>query len=73
MNAKVKYYRAIVHKEADSAFGVHFPDLPGCFSAADMAEDVHVNATEALALWFEGQDPSIQALPSFPPGSGFNP
>jgi predicted RNase H-like HicB family nuclease len=24
-----------VHKEEDSAVGVVFPDLPGCFSAGD--------------------------------------
>ncbi|PNQ02131.1 type II toxin-antitoxin system HicB family antitoxin [Sphingobium fuliginis] len=49
----MKYFYAIVHKDADSAFGVSFPDLPGCFSAADRQEDVLPNAVEALELWFE--------------------
>lgn len=49
-------FYAIVHKDADSAFGVHFPDLPGCFSAADSIDDVIPNAVEALGLWFEGAD-----------------
>ncbi len=49
----MKTYIAVVHKDADSAFGVSFPDLPGCFSAADRLEDVMPNACEALALWFE--------------------
>jgi hypothetical protein len=31
----MKYFYAVVHKDEGSAFGVHFPDLPGCFSAAD--------------------------------------
>ena len=50
----MRYYHAVVHKDDDSAFGVHFPDLPGCFSAADTLADVIPNASEALALWFEG-------------------
>jgi predicted RNase H-like HicB family nuclease len=52
----MRYYHAVVHKEKDCAFGVHFPDLPGCFSAADVIEDIIPNATEALALWFEDAD-----------------
>jgi len=49
------YYYALVHKDEDSAFGVSFPDLPGCFSAADRIDDVLPNAAEALALWFEDE------------------
>ena len=52
----MRHYHAIVHKDEDSAFGVEFPDLPGCFSAADSLEDVIPNATEALSLWFEDAD-----------------
>ena len=49
----MKTFYAVVHKDADSAFGVHFPDVPGCFSAADALDDVLPNAAEALALYFE--------------------
>ena len=49
----MRYFHAVVHKDEDSAFGVQFPDLPGCFSAADAIEDVIPNAVEALSLWFE--------------------
>jgi len=49
----MKIYYAIVHKDDDSAFGVSFPDLPGCFSAADSEDDLLPNACEALDLWFE--------------------
>ena len=52
----MKYFHALVHKDADSAFGVEFPDLPGCFSAADRMKDVVPNACEALELWFEDAD-----------------
>lgn len=49
----MKTYFALVHKDADSAFGVTFPDLPGCFSAADSEADIVPNACEALSLWFD--------------------
>lgn len=51
----MKYFYALVRKDADSAFGIEFPDLPGCFSAADEIEDVLPSACEALELWFEDQ------------------
>jgi predicted RNase H-like HicB family nuclease len=52
----MKYFYAVMEQEGDSAYGVTFPDLPGCFSAADRIEDVLPNATEALELWFDDQD-----------------
>lgn len=52
----MQYYYAVVHKDPDSAFGVHFPDLPGCFSAADALKDVFPNACEAVELYFEGTE-----------------
>jgi len=30
-------YIAVVHKEADSDYGVSFPDFPGCVTAAELA------------------------------------
>jgi predicted RNase H-like HicB family nuclease len=44
-------YFALVHKDSDSAFGIEFPDLPGCFSAADELADVFRNAEVALSLY----------------------
>lgn len=62
----MRYYHAIVHKDEDSAFGVQFPDLPGCFSAADSIEDIVPHAVEALSLWFEDAEAvepsSIEAI-----------
>ena len=46
---------AIVHKDEDSAYGVQFPDVPGCFSAADDLDDLVANASEALALHLDGE------------------
>lgn len=50
---------AVVHKDSDSAFGVHFPDIPGCFSASDDIDDLIKNAMEALELYFEDEDMDI--------------
>ena len=46
-------YLALVHKDEGSAYGVSFPDLPGCFSAADDFNTIIPTAAEALDLWFE--------------------
>ena len=35
------------------AYGVVFPDLPGCFSAGDTLDEAITNASEAAALWIE--------------------
>ncbi len=51
----MRHYIALVHQEEDSAFGVQFPDLPGCFSASDDAEGLLPNAQEALALYLEDE------------------
>ena len=45
---------ALVHKDADSAYGVIFPDAPGCFSAADDFDEIFEKAEEALAMWADG-------------------
>lgn len=52
----MKTHIAVVHKDRDSAFGISFPDLPGCFSAADLEADIVPNACEALDLWFEDEE-----------------
>ncbi|VWX55208.1 type II toxin-antitoxin system HicB family antitoxin [Novosphingobium sp. 9U] len=57
----MKYFYAIMEQEGDSAYGVTFPDLPGCFSAADRIEDVLSNASEALELWFDDQ-PEVEPM-----------
>ena len=49
----MRYYTAIVYQDGDSAYGLSFPDLPGCFAAADTWDEISTAATEALDLWFE--------------------
>ncbi|WP_417610993.1 type II toxin-antitoxin system HicB family antitoxin [Parasphingorhabdus sp.] len=50
------FYFAVVHKDEDSAFGISFPDVQGCFSAADEEGDIIANAIEALSLYFEDEE-----------------
>lgn len=49
-------YFALVEQDGDSAFGITFPDVPGCFSAADDEDDIMKNAIEALSIHLEGKD-----------------
>ena len=49
----MKTYFAFVHKDDDSAYGIVFPDVPGCFSAGDTYDEAVRNAGEALQLHFE--------------------
>lgn len=46
-------YFAIIHHDADSAFGAYFPDLPGCFAAGDTIERVRANSQVSLRLYAE--------------------
>lgn len=52
------HYVALVHKDPDSAYGVSFPDLPGCYSAGDTLDEATRNAVEGLASfvrWLESE------------------
>jgi antitoxin HicB len=42
------YYIALIHKEADSCYGVSFPDLPGVFTAGDTLDEAIQKAAEVL-------------------------
>jgi predicted RNase H-like HicB family nuclease len=46
----VKHYIALIHKEADSAFGVSFPDVPGVIASADTLDTALTEAREVLAF-----------------------
>lgn len=56
-------YIALIHKEPDSAYGVSFPDLPGCISAGDTLDEARANAAEALAFHLEGMTEDGDAIP----------
>ena len=52
----MKTYFAVVNKDHDSAYGLWFPDVPGCFLATDRQEDIIGNAIEALLLHLEDEE-----------------
>ncbi|GAB1409717.1 type II toxin-antitoxin system HicB family antitoxin [Desulfovibrionales bacterium] len=58
-------YPVYVHKDEGSAYGLTFPDFPGCFSAADDLADLPAMAQEAVEVHFEGENMEIPA-PSAP-------
>lgn len=53
----MKTYLALVHKEAGRAYGLSFPDLPGCYAASDDETTILRAGIEALELWFEDAPP----------------
>jgi predicted RNase H-like HicB family nuclease len=59
------YYVAIVEDAGpETAIGIWFPDLPGCFSAGDDVDDALRNAEEAITLYAEGLAEGGRAMPS---------
>jgi predicted RNase H-like HicB family nuclease len=63
-NGRKTHHIAIVEEEEDKAFGVWFPDLPGCISAGDTLDEAMLNAAEALELWAEAMIESGQKIPA---------
>ena len=59
----MKSYFAILHKDEDSAVGVVFSDLPGCFSAGDTYDKAIANAHIALRLYAEAERNAGRQLP----------
>lgn len=49
-----QYYVAVLERGLNDSFGVFFPDLPGCVSAGETADEAIREAREALALHIEG-------------------
>ena len=56
-------YIALIHKDADSDFGVSFPDFPGCITAGSTLQEAMDMAREALALHIEGMVEAGQPIP----------
>ena len=57
------YYIGLIHKEADSDYGVSFPDFPGVATAGKSLDDAQAMAEEALALHIDGLVEDGEALP----------
>src|ERR1700743_124267 len=59
----MRSYIGLIHKDADSDFGVSFPDFPGVITAGTTLDDARAMAQEALALHIEGMAEGGEALP----------
>ncbi|MCC6887815.1 MAG: type II toxin-antitoxin system HicB family antitoxin [Hyphomicrobiales bacterium] len=55
---------AVVEKERDSAFGIWFPDVEGCFSAGDSLDATASNAAAALRQHVEVLESAGRAVPA---------
>ena len=59
----MRYYIGLIHKDADSDYGVSFPDFPGVATAGTNLDDAQAMAEEALALHVDGLVEDGEALP----------
>lgn len=47
-------YPVVVHKDAESDYGVTVPDIPGCFSAGETLDQALQEVVEAIECHLEG-------------------
>ena len=59
----MRQFIALIHKDADSDYGVSFPDLPGAISAGTTLDEARAMAAEALAFHLEGLAEDGEAVP----------
>jgi predicted RNase H-like HicB family nuclease len=57
-------YIGLIRKDADSDFGVDFPDFPGCVSAGATLDEARRMAQEALELHVNGMVEDGEELPA---------
>ncbi len=57
-------YVALIHKDADSDYGVSFPDFPGCVTAGATLDEARLMAAEALALHVDGMAEDGEPIPA---------
>lgn len=60
-----RHYIALIHKEADSGYGVSFPDVPGVIAVAQSLDEAIAEAAAALSFAFEdwqGERPRPRTL-----------
>lgn len=62
----MKTYYALLRKEDDSAYGVDFPDFPGCITAGESLEQASKRAPEALILHINGMLADGEEIPEPP-------
>ena len=57
------FYPAVIDKDADSDYGVVFPDFPGCVTAGSSLEEARTMAAQALAFHVAGMREDGEAIP----------
>lgn len=58
-----RYYPAVLERGPAGAFGIFFPDLPGCVSAGDTMEEAMAGAREALGVHLDGMAEAGEPIP----------
>jgi predicted RNase H-like HicB family nuclease len=58
------HYVAVIEKDEDSAFGVWFPDVEGCFSAGETLEEAVANSAAALRQHVEAVESAGRSVPA---------
>jgi predicted RNase H-like HicB family nuclease len=56
-------YVGVIEKDPGSLWGIWFPDLPGCVSAGESADEVIENAVDVLRVWAELAEEDGVAMP----------
>lgn len=56
-------YYGVIYKDEGTDYGIAYPDLPGCVSAASTLEELEPLAREGLALHIEGMKEDGIELP----------
>src|SRR5579884_1476979 len=59
----MRQYIGLIRKEADSDYGVSFPDFPGAVTAGRTLDEARAMAEEALAFHIEGLVEDGEAIP----------
>ena len=59
----MRKYIALIHMDADSEYGVSFPDFPGVISAGKTLDEARDMGSEALAMHLEGLAADGEAAP----------
>lgn len=59
----MRHYIGLIHKDADSDFGVSFPDFPGVIAAGKSLDEARILAEEALAFHVDGLVEDGEAIP----------
>jgi predicted RNase H-like HicB family nuclease len=59
------HYIALIHKDADSCYGVSFPDWPGVITAGDTIDEALQQAVEVLTFAAEDWEDSdgVKGIP----------